>query len=682
MESAKGEVDRLQELVDKLNEYNYHYYVLDEPLVSDKEYDALYDELRRREAATGTVLPASPTRRVGGEPLAAFVPHRHLARLWSLDKAQNRTELLAWETRVRRLTDAYNESNPDSKLPPLSYTLEYKYDGLTINLTYAGGRLVQAATRGNGEVGEAILTQAETIRSLPLTVAFPGKMEVQGEGLMSLSGLAEYNRRAAEPLKNARNAAAGALRNLDPKVTAERRLEAYFYGIGYCEGCTFGTQTELISFLRANRFPVSPYQKVFTDMEAVMAEIERTEPEIARADYLIDGMVIKVNDLRTREVLGYTDKFPRWAIAYKFAAREVTTELLDITWEVGRTGKLTPIARLAPVDIGGVTVQRATLNNWGDIRRKRVAIGCRVWLRRSNDVIPEITGIVEDSCPQAAPVEKPLRCPACGSELVETGANLFCSNSLSCKPQMVARLSHYAGRDAMDIETFSKKTAGQLYEELDLKDIADLYELTYDDLVKLDRFGAKKAENLLVAIERSKERPLAAFIYALGIPNTGKKTARDLAERFGSLTALRAADYEALVAIPDIGDAVAQSILAFFHDPRIAASLDRLLHNGVQPAAQQTERAEGPLQGKTVVLTGALAGFTRGEAAGLIEKLGGKTSDSVSRRTDFVLAGENPGAKLAKAQELGVRILSEEEFTGMLELAGIKASVAARSEKA
>lgn len=658
----------LRELADRLNEYNYHYYVLDAPLVSDKEYDALYDELRCLERETGIVLPESPTRRIGGEPLAAFVPHRHLARLWSLDKAQNREELLAWEARVRRLVAAYNESHPGSRLPPLSYTLEYKYDGLTINLTYEEGRLTQAATRGNGEVGESILPQTETIRSLPLTIDFPGKMEVQGEGLMRLSRLEEYNRRAAEPLKNARNAAAGALRNLDPKVTAERRLDVFFYGVGYCEGCDYETQTELIAFLRANRFPVSPYLKEFSDMAALLEEIERSEPEIGRADFLIDGMVIKINDLRTRAVLGYTDKYPRWAIAYKFAAREVTTWLREITWEVGRTGKLTPIARLEPVEIGGVTVQRATLNNWGDILRKRVAVGCRVWLRRSNDVIPEITGIVEESARDAVRPEKPDRCPACGSELVENGANLFCPNSLSCKPQLVARLAHFASRDALDITSFSKKTAGQLYEELDLKDIADLYELSYDDLVRLDRFGAKKAENLLAALEKSKDCSLAAFIYALGIPNIGKKTARDLAENLGSLAALRAADLDVLIAIPDVGDAAAGSIRKFFRDPRIAASIDRLLQNGVSPRAETpaAARAEGPLQGKAVVLTGALAGFTRAEAAVLIEKMGGKTVDNVSRRADIVLVGEKPGAKYAKAVEMGLRIMREEEFAALL----------------
>ncbi len=658
----------MQALVDRLNEYGYHYYVLDEPLVSDREYDELYDELVRAEAAAGVVLPDSPTRRVGGAPLAAFSPHRHLAKLWSLDKAQDTAALLTWEARVRRLVADDNREHPEAPLPEPVYTLEYKYDGLTINLTYDGGELVQAATRGNGEVGEAILPQVRTIRSIPLRIGYAGRIEVQGEGLLRLSVLEEYNQRAAEPLKNARNGAAGALRNLDPKVTAERRLDAVFCGIGFSDETLFASQEDIAAFLRRHHFPVGEYLKVFPRMEDLIGEISRVAEAIGQADYLIDGLVVKVNDLRTRSALGYTDKFPRWAVAFKFEAREVTTELLDVVWEVGRTGKLTPSARLEPVDIGGVTVRRATLNNWGDIQRKQIAIGCRVWLRRSNDVIPEILGTAGGDC-QGRAVTKPDRCPACQSELVENGAHLFCPNSLSCKPQLVSRLAHFASRDAMDIESFSDKTAAQLYEALELKDIADLYRLQYDDLVALDRFGDKKARNLLTAIDRSRDCRLASFIYALGIPNTGKKTARDLAERFGSLEALRVAAYAELVAVPDVGETTAQSILAFFASPRIRESVDRLLASGVRPRPETSHvpAVASPFAGRTVVLTGALAGYTRSEAGAIIESLGGKTADSPSKKTDFVVVGENPGSKYEKAVKLGIRILTEAEFRELVE---------------
>ena len=660
-----SKADKMKELVKVLNEHSYNYYVLDKPLISDKEYDKLYDELVALEGETGEILPDSPTLRVGGEPLKSFQAHQHLAPLWSLDKAKTCEELVAWDARTKKLTQGEGL--------PLEYVVEYKFDGLTLNLTYANGQLVQAATRGNGAVGEGILQQVKTIKTVPLAIPTQFKMEIQGEGLMRLSVLEAYNETALEPLKNARNAAAGALRNLDPKTTAKRNLDAFFYNIGYIEGASFDTHMEMIEFLKENRFPVSPYIKHCQDINEVVEEVQRAAENIASLDFLIDGLVIKINHRATREALGYTQKFPRWAIAYKFEAQEVTTLLKDVYWQVGRTGKLTPSAELEPVDIGGVTVSRATLNNWDDIQRKRVKIGCKVWLRRSNDVIPEIMGAIEEACEEATEVVRPEHCPACGSEVIEKGAHIFCPNSLTCKPQLVSRIVHYASRDAMDIEGFSEKTAEQLFEELNLKGIDDLYELRFEDLVKLERFGDKKAQNLLEAIEKSKDCKLDAFVYALGIPNVGRKTASDLAKQFQSLDAIKAATYEDLISIPDIGGIVAQSIIEFFHDPKILDSINKLLAEGVTPRHESVARTEGVFTGKTVVVTGTMVNYSRNDIKALLEGLGAKVAGSVSKNTDFVIAGEAAGSKLDKAQEIiasgvqtNLRILTEEEFDELL----------------
>ncbi|WP_427340256.1 NAD-dependent DNA ligase LigA [Caloranaerobacter sp. DY30410] len=658
--------ERIRELVDIINDLNYHYYVLDNPKVSDKEYDKLYDELVKLEEETGIILSDSPTQRVGAKPLEKFEKHKHLGKLWSLDKCKTIEELRNWDARVRKLIGEYNREN-EERLPLPTYVVEYKFDGLTINLTYKDGKLVQGATRGNGEIGEAILPQIKTIKSVPLSIKFKGTVEIQGEGLMPLSVLEEYNKTADEPLKNARNAAAGALRNLDPKVTAKRKLIAYFYNVGYIEGKSFNTHLEMIDFLKENRLPVSEYIKTFNSIEEVVEEIERIKETRNSLDVLTDGLVIKINDMRTREVLGYTQKFPRWAIAYKFEAEEMTTKLIGVEWNVGRTGKVTPTAILEPVEIGGVTVKRATLNNWDDIQRKKVKIGCRVWIRRSNDVIPEIMGTVEDSCENPKEIEKPKECPACGSELIQEGVHIFCPNSLSCKPQLVSRLVHYASRDAMNIEGFSEKTAEQLYEELGLEDIPKLYELKFEELIKLKRFGKKKAENLLKAIERSKDCRLDSFIFALGIPNVGKKTSTDLANTFKSLERLMSATYEELIAIPDIGDKVANSIIEFFTDEKIISNINKLLEKGVNPVYEEEEIENDTIfSGKTVVVTGAIEGISRKEAKEIITKMGGKVASSVSKKTDYVIVGEDPGSKYDKAKELGIKIITAREFLDII----------------
>ena len=657
-------MDRMRQLVDRLNETAYQYYTLDAPTISDREWDALYDELTRLEAETGVRLEDSPTRRVGGEVLSAFEPHTHLARLWSMDKAQSVEALREWARRAEKLRESAVAAG--ESLPPITYVVEHKFDGLTINLTYEGGRLTQAATRGNGVTGEAILPQATTIRSIPLSIPFTGRMEVHGECFMRISVLEAYNRTAREPLKNPRNAAAGARRNLDPNVTASRRLDACFYDVGYIEGRRFTSQREMLAFLRENRFPVSACEMDADTLDKAIDAVRSIEENRGDLDYMIDGAVIKIDDYATREALGYTDKFPRWAVAYKFEAQEATALLEDVTWQIGRTGKLTPLAHVSPVELAGATVRRATLNNWQDIQRKRVRIGARVWIRRSNEVIPEIMGRVDEFSPEERDVVRPEVCPACGAALVERGAHLFCPNRDGCAPQIVMRLSHFASRDAMDIDTFSEKTAAQLVEAGLVQEADQLYALTQEQLCALDRFAEKKAENLIAAIDRSRDCRLNSFIYAIGIPNIGTKTARDLAERFGSVEVLRRASGEELMQMDDVGQIVADSITGFFEDPDNCRLVDALLAAGVTPRWERRDTSDGAFAGMTVVVTGTLESMSRSEAEEAIRNAGGKAAGSVSKKTSLVVAGEAAGSKLTKAQALGVRVIDEQTFLGML----------------
>ncbi len=643
---------RMRPLVDRLNEAAAAYYQQDDPIMSDMQYDALYDQLQAMERESGVMLPDSPSHRVGGDPLARFEEHRHVTRLWSMDKVQSIEALREWVARTERLAGQRD----------LTYFVEYKFDGLTLNLTYDGGQLVQAATRGNGEVGEAILPQARTIRRVPLTIPYRGFLEIQGECIMRLSTLEDYNRTAKEPLKNARNAAAGALRNLDPAVTAARRLDAFFYQIGTIDDPPYHSQPEMLDFIRSNGFPVSDYLGRPRSGEELVRCIEEIEERRSTLDWLIDGVVIKVGDFALREQMGFTEKFPRWAVAYKFKAEESVTTLRQVTWELGRTGKLTPLAHLDPVDFYGVTVRKATLNNWGDIQRKQVAINAPVWIRRSNDVIPEILGRVGTPDPETErPVEKPDCCPACGAPLQERGAHLFCMNRESCKPQAVARIAHFAGREAMDIDGLSEKTADFFYDRFHVRSPADLYTLTREQILGAEGFQEKKTDNLLSALEKSKHCKLDAFLFALGIPNVGRKTARDLAANLGSLEKLRQATAEELTRIPDIGEIVAQSVVEFFSFPENLELIRQLLAAGVQPE-QEARQEGGAFSGMSIVVTGTLPTLSRREAEDLIRNAGGNPAGSVSKKTAFVVAGEAAGSKLTKAQSLGIEIIDEAEL--------------------
>lgn len=644
-------LDRMRYLVELLNKYSEAYYFSNEPIVSDLEFDALLDELRELEDKTGVVLPDSPTRNVGGKMPTSFEPHTHLNRLWSLDKVKTFEQLREWKARC----DKGISGNA-----PLELVLEYKFDGLTINLTYNNGILVQAATRGNGVVGEGIFAQAKTIRSIPQTVPYKGRFEVRGECYMRLSVLKELNESGIEQLKNARNAAAGAIRNLDPRVTANRRLDCACYNVGYIEGRTFSTRREMYAFMKENGLPMSDYV-FFGNIDEVEREIERAAERRSSLDFLIDGMVIKLNDIGLFNDLGFTDKFPRGEIAYKFQAEELVTTITDITWEVGRTGKLTPLAHLEPVDFMGVTVRKATLNNYDDVLRKNVGIGSHVLIRRSNDVIPEILKSVDEHAP-LNPVSIPEHCPACGARVERRGVHAFCTNSLSCTPQIVGRLEHFASRSAMDIDGFSEKTAHLLVDTLGLNRISHLYELTPADFEGIPGFGEKKIANLLSAIEKSKDCKLEAFVFALGIPNVGSKTAKDLANTFKTFDAIRHASREELIAVEDIGEIVADSIIDFFADEHIAPEIDRLIELGIRPAEVEQGESNSFATGKTFVVTGTLASMGRREIENLISSLGGKAAGSVSKKTDYVIAGENAGSKLDKARALGVPVLSEEVF--------------------
>lgn len=639
--------ERMKELVKLLNKYAYQYYVLDEPTVADVQYDALYNELSALEKETGIVLPDSPTRKIGGDPIKEFAPHKHIKKLYSLDKCNSYDELREWSEKIKKVA------------PDAVYTLEYKLDGLTLCLTYENGYFKGAATRGNGEVGEDVTAQVSTIKSIPLSVPYKGVFEAQGEGIMRLSALKKYNETAVEPLKNARNGVAGAIRNLDPKVTASRNLDIIFYNVNYIEDENIASQRENIDFLKRNSFK--------TDMLFVTADIEEIIKKIDSVDrksldFLIDGMVIKVDDLALRERLGYTDKFPRWAIAYKFEAEETTTILEDVQWNVGRTGKLTPLAILEPVELCGATIRRATLNNYDDIQRKKVKIGSRVFIRRSNDVIPEILGVSEDNGGKEIPV--PTVCPACGSDLVRDGAHIYCPNEGDCPPQIIGRLTHFAEKDCMDIRGVSEKSIEGLHEKLGVRFPTDLYSLTRDDLAQLDGFKDKKIDNFLASVEKSKSVPLDRFINALGIENIGKKSARDLAERFGSISELMKADEATLVEVDEIGDIVAESITSYFG--KHGWLIEKFKEIGIDPKFNVVKPTDGVLTGKKLVLTGTLPTLTRTEATELIEKAGGTTSSSVSKSTDYVLAGENAGSKLDKARSLGVKIITENELLAMI----------------
>ena len=650
-----NEQQRMRELCDILNKWAYEYYVLDAPSVTDREYDRLYDELRALERDTGVVFADSPTRRVGGEPVKGFERHTHIARLFSLDKAVSEDELGAFFTRVKKAGDA-------------TFTVEYKYDGLTVCLTYEGGAFVRATTRGNGVEGEDVTAQVLTVQSFPMKISYTGTLEVRGEAIIRLSALKKYNdEHPEEPLKNARNAAAGAIRNLDPKVTRTRRPEILFYDINYMSENPLSSQAEEREFLIREGFKTFPYFRLCKTPEEVLSCIDEIEVERRNLDVLTDGAVVKVNEEALRSDMGATDKFPRWAIAYKFEAEEAETTVERVFWQVGRTGKLTPLAEVAPVELAGATVRRATLNNFGDLTKKDVKVHSRVLIRRSNEVIPEILGAVSH-VEGSVPVEKPQTCPYCGSPVSEVGANLFCTNE-DCPPRVVQKLTHYCSKNAADVEGMSEETLQFLFDKGKVRRFSDLYALTrgsfLDEKGELFRgFGEKKINNLLSAVEASKRIPLDRFLYAIGIGGIGRVAARDLAA-FGSVEAVSKLTFGELTALENVGEITANSILAYFSDPVNAEELKRLAEAGVEPYTK-ARVTEGVFAGESVVLTGTLSAMSRPEAQAKIEALGGVCQSAVTGKTTLVIAGEKAGSKLDKAKKAGIRIIGEEEFLAML----------------
>ena len=644
----------MKQLVDLINKYNYEYYILDKPTVADIEYDRLLDELFRLEKETGLVLDNSPTHKVGSEPISKFNKVTHLNRLYSLEKSQSLQEIQDWITRNERLSTF----NPE-------YTCEYKFDGLTIVITYIDGKYTQAVTRGNGIIGEDVTEQVRTFRSIPLEIDYKGKLIVHGEAIIRLSVLEQLNKALDIPLKNARNAAAGAVRNLDPKVTASRKLDFYAYDINYIEGKTFETQMEVNEFLKQNKFRVAEILDLVHTTEDMQKVIDRIDKTKSNLDFLIDGLVFKLNNIKYRDDLGYTDRFPRWAIAYKFEAEEISTMLNDVVWQVGRTGKVTPIALLEPVELAGATVSRATLNNYNDILKKNVSINSRIFVRRSNEVIPEVIGLAEES-EHSKTIVPPTICPSCGSCLIEVGANLFCTNHNGCYEQIIERLTHFVTRDAMNIDGLSIQTLKQLYEIHKIAYPWQLYSINEQHLVGLEGFKDKKINNLLASIEQSKQVEWQNFIFALGILNVGKKTAYVLSKRYPSLGSLQNATLEDLTEVNDIGEVVASNIVDYFKDFDNINNINKMLEYGVKINFPKEVVADTYFSGKKIVLTGGLDNFSRNELTKILQNMGADVTSSVSKSTDLVIAGHDAGSKLAKAQSLNIEIIDEQKLLELL----------------
>lgn len=642
----------MRNLVEKLNFYSYSYYSLDNPVISDAEYDKLYDELVALENELGIVLPNSPTLRVGDEVLKGFEKHTHIRKLYSLNKCNSYDELRNWCEDINNLYGSQ------------TYTLAYKYDGLSIAVTYENGKFVCAATRGNGTVGEDVSKQVLTIKTVPLTIPFKGKVEVRGEAMVRRSVLKAYNETANEPLKNERNAVAGAIRNLDLSVTRSRNLDLFFYDILYIEGKEINSQVEAHQFLIENGFDVGDYFKTTDSIDTLIEMVKDIDKVKLDLDILIDGAVIYVNSRKTQEELGYTIKFPKWGIAFKFEAVELTSTVKNIIWQVGRTGKITPIAEIEPVNLAGATVKRATLNNYGDILRKDVKLNSKVFVRRSNEVIPEILRVAEHN-ENSIDIEKPTHCPCCGAELIEVGANLFCPNTKNCAEQITDKLTHFCTRNAMNIEGLNEKTIQLLHLNAGVNELADLYKLEYSDFEELEGFKDKKINNILSGIQNSKNPNFANFIFSLGINGVGEKTAKDLAKRFKDLDALRNASIEELISINDIGDIMAKSIYDFFNLEFGNKVVDDLLNVGIDINYNNTVNINENFVGKNVVLTGTLEHYTRDQAKEILESFGANVVSSVSKNTDLVIAGVSAGSKLAKARDLNIKVISEEEFLNL-----------------
>jgi len=655
---------RIEQLRKEINYHNYRYYVLNDPVISDEEYDKLFRELvELEEKFPEFQSPDSPTRRVGHEPQKEFKPFEHKEAMFSLQDARNEEELKEFDERIKRFLHLPMDKD-------IEYMAEPKIDGLSMEIVYEKGVYKAAGTRGDGVTGEDVTLNVKTIKEIPIYLIendkfpIPERIDVRGEVYMLVEDFKKLNeenlKKGEKTFANPRNAASGSLRQLDPRITAERKLKFFAWGVGYYEGIKFETQEEILEALRSFGFPVNPLIKKCKNIQEVIEFYQKMKEEREKLPYEIDGIVVKVNSLRLQEELGFTIRAPRWAIAGKFPAKEVTAQIKEVIFQVGRTGTITPVAVFDPTPVGGVIVQRATLHNFDEIKRMDVRVGDYVFLRRAGDVIPEVVKVIKEKrTGNEKPILPPDKCPVCGGEVVKEGAYLKCI-SIDCPAKLKASIRHFVSKKAMDIEGIGSKLIEQLVDRKMVKSIADIYYLQYKDWVRLERMADKSVRNILEAIEKSKKTTLERFIYALGIPLIGERGAQILARRFGSLERLKNAKYVELVAIPEIGPEMAESVVRFFRNEKNWETIKRLLDAGI--TFEEKKIKKGFFTGKTVVFTGALKNFTRDEASKLVEEQGGRVSNTVSRNTDYVIVGESPGSKYKKALEYKIKILNEEEF--------------------
>jgi DNA ligase (NAD+) len=660
---------RAEELRELLAHHNHLYYVLDDPEIGDDEYDALLDELRAIEAEHPELrTPDSPTQRVGAPPLSRFEQVEHLEGMLSLGNARNEEELRGWENRLANYLKRL-----DITASEFSYTTEPKIDGLAVALTYEDGLLVRGATRGDGRIGEDVTQNLRTIGSVPLRIkgSAPGLVEVRGEVYLPIAAFKALNERRAEAgeptFANPRNSAAGSIRQLDPALAAERPLSTWFYGIGAARGLDLPTHMAEVEWLADRGFKVNPDTDHHQGVEGVVERCHWWEERREELDYEIDGVVVKVDEKALWRELGVVGREPRWAIAWKFPPTTATTKLKKVVWNVGRTGHLVPFAMLEPVHVGGVTVTTATLHNEEDLARKDAREGDEVVVMRAGDVIPQVVSPLVQRRPKGTRRPKPpKKCPACGTPTVKPEDSVFtiCPNRRGCPGQSFQHVKHFVSKGAMDIDGFGEKQASRFLGEGLIEDVADIYDLTEAQLVALERFGETSARNLVAAIDESRGRPFKRVLYALGLPGVGYVTAEALADHFGSIDALHEADPEAIEEVEGVGPIMAVQISKSLTEDATWALVEKLRRKGLRLEADAAERRRegGPLEGKTVVLTGTLPELTREEAAALVKSAGGKVTSSVSKKTDYVVAGESPGSKLAKAEKFGTEVLDEERL--------------------
>jgi DNA ligase (NAD+) len=657
---------QMKELVKELNQYSHEYYTLSQPTVSDKEYDAKYKQLETLEKELNYILPDSPTQRIGDVILDKFEKHEHKARLYSMDKAQNDEELLDWHNRNVQFVKQNN-------LPNIQYVVEKKFDGLTINNTYKG-ILLSSATRGTGGIkGELVTEQVKTIKSIPLKVPNDTLFEVHGEAFMRKSAFNKYNETAEIPLKNVRNGAAGAIKNLNVKECANKNLSAFFYDIGYNESLNFNTYIEMMEFITEMGLPVDQDYYLCDSIEEVKEKIALIEELRPNLDYDIDGAIVSINDIKTRELIGFATKYPKWAIAYKYESEETTTELLDVEFNTGRTGKVTPRGIVEPVELMGATVNYVTLNSMDDIKRKGVKIGATVFIRRSNDVIPEVLGVVEDSITDNMPeIKMPTHCQSCGSELVQNGVHYFCKNSLRCKAQIVKSISHFGSLQAMNIDGFSEQTASLLYENGIINSVLDLFSLESkkDKIIKLPKFGVKKYNNLIKSIENCKKVKLEQFVYALGIEGIGLGGSKNLCKHFNNNhIKIMDATINELLEVEDFGMITADNVYNYFKNVENRLLVNNLLSyiEFIQEEKKETVVEDNFFKGKNTYCTGTFESYKKEQLKEILEGLGATFASGFTKSLDFLIVGKVKGSsKTEKAIKANIPVLTEDEFLQLI----------------